>query len=341
MHSSSIAAALSACLLAVWLPRWAVAQSVDPETLERASHLFDRGVECAQEGGYEQAVIAFEQAYALSGSTAVLYNLGMAYVAAGRPVEASDTLRRYLEHDGQALPAAERERIAQELTQQEGRVGTLTMTVEPPSARISIDGRALAAEVQNRPARLAVGDHWLEISAPGYELRSIAFSVTAGAQGLSLRLRESDRRPRAVPPAPIVHRAEERPSQQALQRAGYGTGALGLAAELAAFTVYLVGDARYNSWSKTDRELRVEKTALIPNGSDDQIEAFNTKLRANNGRWRRVERFDKAALGLAIGGAGLLVAGIALVAWPSLDKERKLGSRISLRVDRLGVSGTF
>jgi tetratricopeptide (TPR) repeat protein len=327
------------------LPGWAAAQGEGPETLERASHLFDRGVEFAQEGSYEQAVIAFEQAHELSGSTAVLYNLGMAYVATGRPVEACDALSRYLEHEGADLDGQERERIAQELERQRSRVGTLTLDVQPSAARIVVDGRPLAQGARSRIIPLAVGTHWLEISAPGHEASNTTVTMTSASEALSIQLRATSghetpsRHPAAVQVAPGRDDGARR--LLPIQRAGYGIAAAGLASEIAALTVFLISDAQHESWTKTDRELRSAESTLSAATSDEQIEALNGRQKANNARWRSVERFDRAALGLTIGGAGFLVAGVAMAAWARRHLEQRPPSQFSLRIDGFGVAGTF
>ena len=63
-----------------------------PNPSEAARH-FDRGYLLAQQGSLEAAIAEFKQAYALSPHPSVLYNLGQAYAASGRAVEAVQTLR--------------------------------------------------------------------------------------------------------------------------------------------------------------------------------------------------------------------------------------------------------
>src|SRR5687768_9059850 len=83
------------CLAALLAAPSALAQEKsDPN--EAARH-FDRGYLLAQQGSLEAAIAEFKQAHALSPHPSVLYNLGQAYAASGRAVEAVQTLRKYLE----------------------------------------------------------------------------------------------------------------------------------------------------------------------------------------------------------------------------------------------------
>src|SRR5205085_11735476 len=107
-----------------------------------ASRHFERGYLLAQQGSLEEAISEFNQAYALQPHPSVLYNLGQAYAASGRAVEAVETLSRFLEQ----APAGDRERRSQAaalMEYQTQRIGLLSLTVSPEDATISIDGVAL------------------------------------------------------------------------------------------------------------------------------------------------------------------------------------------------------
>src|SRR5437016_3560393 len=61
---------------------------------------YARGLELAGQGAFEAALQEFSEAYAVSPQFTVLYNIGQAEVALGRPIEAIGTFSEYL-HDGQ------------------------------------------------------------------------------------------------------------------------------------------------------------------------------------------------------------------------------------------------
>jgi iron complex outermembrane receptor protein len=61
----------------------------------RARELYQNGAVLYEEGRYEDAIAAWEEAYRLSGRAALLYNMANAYERAGRWKEAMDSLQRY------------------------------------------------------------------------------------------------------------------------------------------------------------------------------------------------------------------------------------------------------
>ncbi len=335
---------LGAWLYALFIPDPVAAQAAEPAALEQAARMFDRGVAFAQEGSYEQAVIAFEQAYALSRSPEVLYNLGMAYVATGRAVEASEALTRYLESEGAALNEAERARIGQELTRQRKRVGTLVLDVEPAQAQVTIDGHLLAADVRRQAVRLTLGDHWVQVSSAGHEPSTTTLTITGDPQSLAIRLRPLGQHPhirRGSAAANAREPGHEASAVRALRLSGYGLGAAGVLAGLSALTIYLVGDSRHDDWKVENGQLVSLEASLGDWSSSSEIAAYNERAERNNGRLRSVWRMDKAATGLAIGGGALLAAGIALIVWVSRSDARPRQSKISLRPAGLGVVANF
>lgn len=69
---------------------------VDPRE-RRARELFEQGEAAYEEGRYEEAISAFEQAYGLSARPLLLYNVANAQERLGLLREALDNLRYYLE----------------------------------------------------------------------------------------------------------------------------------------------------------------------------------------------------------------------------------------------------
>jgi hypothetical protein len=153
----------------------------------QASMHFDRGLELIEENAYEAAAVEFERAYELSHDDTVLYDLGMAYVAAGRPVEAAAALSRYLDTARGPLPAAETQRLKHELQRQRARIGNLAVEIEPNGALIKVDGREVGRAPLSSPIPLASGNHILEIAHSGYEGTARTISI-AGQENLTLRV---------------------------------------------------------------------------------------------------------------------------------------------------------
>lgn len=174
-------AALACILLCVasWCALTSAGHAQPSSSRAQASVHFDRALELVQSGQYGSAVDEFEQAYRLSGDDAVLYNLGMAYVAAGRPVEAASALDRYLQAERSALPPIERARIEAELQAQRARIGYLVLALEPHCARVEVDGRELAPEAASEPIPLPPGEHVVEVAHLGHRGERRALTVVA------------------------------------------------------------------------------------------------------------------------------------------------------------------
>ncbi len=163
----------------------------EAQASEAARH-FDRGFLLAQQGSLEAAIAEFKRAYALSPHPSVLYNLGQAYAASGRAVEAVQALRRYLE---QADPKQDNERRAQAsavIDYQSQRIGSLRLEIEPAGAEVTLDGEALGKAPINAPLELTAGAHGLVVVAAGHATQSARVEIVGkGSTSLRVRLEPS------------------------------------------------------------------------------------------------------------------------------------------------------
>jgi hypothetical protein len=171
----------SSCCALVLLVTTGGALAQERTGASEAARHFDRGYLLAQQGSLEAAIAEFKQAYALSPHPSVLYNLGQAYAASGRAVEAVQTLRKYLE---QADPTLDSERRAQALSlvdYQSQRIGTLKLEVEPAGAEITLDGEPLGKAPLASPVQLTAGSHGLTVAHAGYTPRSVRVEIVGKA----------------------------------------------------------------------------------------------------------------------------------------------------------------
>src|SRR5262245_31875642 len=105
----SEAARMRARILVLWvlvactalaMPVGVSAQAVTPppDSAEgRARESFNRGRIHYENGEFEAAALAFEEAYGLSGRHALLYNLYLAYRDANNQEKAAEALKNYLD----------------------------------------------------------------------------------------------------------------------------------------------------------------------------------------------------------------------------------------------------
>ncbi len=301
-------------VLVLAMPSAGRAQSAAPA---EASRHFERGYLLARQGSLEEAISEFKQAYALKPHPSVLYNLGQAYAASGRAVEAVDTLARFLSE----APASDAERRAQAeslMEYQSQRVGSLKVTISPPRAKLSLDGVALAPTAVSAPNRLTAGWHSVAVTLEGYEPRIEGVQITGKVSTvLSLVLRKKPR-----PAAPNVDMARdaalgrlraERLGRASMQRTGaILAGGIGVASLAAAGILYASNQRAYADWRRDSRSFADELGSPASATRSELDELFQ---RENTLRNR-----DAWALGLAVFG-GVMSASSAVL-WltlPSAD----------------------
>jgi PEGA domain/TPR repeat len=333
IHTAPKLCALLAATLALLAPSAPQAQPVVAPA--EASRHFERGYLLAQQGSLEEAISEFNQAYALQPHPSVLYNLGQAYAASGRSVEAVETLGRFLEQ----APAADVERRAQAsalMEYQTQRIGLVSLTVAPEGATISVDGVALGPSPLAEPLKLAAGNHALVLAHPGYETRVESLQIV-GKQRLSLALVLEPQKRAASPGAAPQQRALESLRDDWRQRtrlqrtSAIIAGGVALASLTAAGALYLSNHKGYEDWHRDTRAFAGRLNTPGASGRElDSLLARENTLR-NRDAW---------ALGLAVFGGVLGTTSLAL--W--LSAPQAAPSRLSIQFGSspwLGYSGSF
>lgn len=276
---------------------WAGAADSPVETARRSYVL---GVTLFEQGDYQGALQAFNDAYAASPHFAVLYNIGQAQIARDKPLEAVATLSRYLREGQAQVPAERRRQVEEQIELIEAILGELAVLTEPTGALISVDGGALGRTPLSEPTRLAAGVHRIGASLDGYGAveRSVVIGQGKRHEVLLLLPREVARIPEvAARPTPVSHPSRLRPALP------YVLAGVGVALGGAALGVYLWKRDTYEQWQDGNAQLR----NLTP-GS----ESYVARATENNRLAASLTSANRAIVGLAIGGGVLTVAGAAL-----------------------------
>lgn len=168
--------------LAVALHGAARVAGAQTDPLEAARAHFERAVTLFEAGDPRAALAEFERAYALSARPSLLFNLGATHQALHEYPEAVDALRRFLAAtEGQrSRQRTEAERALREL---DGLMARVRVTCDPPTATLTLDGRAATGDVLS----VGPGRHVIEASAPGRVTQRVEVTVASGDQP-SLRL---------------------------------------------------------------------------------------------------------------------------------------------------------
>jgi hypothetical protein len=165
---------------------------------------YERAKELVKAEAFDEAAAEFRKAYEIAPHFEVLYNLGQAYVALGRPVEAADTLSRYLTEGGERILPARRAEVEKEVERQRVSIAELVLSIDPPAAAVAIDGVPVDAQTLAAPISLALGRYVISVTAAGYRPKVVVAQLTkAERRPLTIQLeRSSDASP--VAPAKLA-----------------------------------------------------------------------------------------------------------------------------------------
>jgi tetratricopeptide (TPR) repeat protein len=293
-------------------------RAADDADREAAGAHYTRGIDLATQGLYEAALEQFNQAYAKSPHFAVLYNIGQAQIALGRPLEAIEALSKYLREGADKVPLSRREQVQAQIALLESKLAELTVTTDRPGALVSIDGRDVGKTPLYQPIRAAAGTHTVSITMEGVPvLRQI------------VTLREGDRQalafvvPVGFAPAPIVAQPPPAPTvvttpppaapPRDLRRWAYVSAATGAAVGAVALGVYLWKRDQYEDWRAANSSLQ----QLVPGSA-----AYHEVAAANNGRADSLTTANHTIIGLSIASAVLIAGGATLYL---LDRQHGRG----------------
>ena len=163
---------------------FALPSSVRAEADQRkaAGEHYQHGLELANRGDYKAALDEFDRAYALSPNFAVLYNIGQADVALGRPQKAMAALGRYLTDGGEQVPPARRADVERQVALLESSFAKLVVATDPPGARVTVDGAEAGTTPLGDPVKLVAGTHVISASKPGAATASRVVTLVEGQQ---------------------------------------------------------------------------------------------------------------------------------------------------------------
>lgn len=187
-----ISALFVATLLAAAPKADAKPPPAETEELAKAKELAQAAQRLYKLARYAEAIVKFEEAYAIRPHPQITFNIGRCYEQLGEIAKAMRSYRDYL----RLSPSApDRETVADAITNLERRLREkglqqLMVFSEPPNARITVDGKDLG----NSPVsvELIAGNHTLTVAAEGYEKaeRSFVMQLSRGTE-MTIALRQA------------------------------------------------------------------------------------------------------------------------------------------------------
>jgi hypothetical protein len=173
MKTRRIAAAVLLALAPQVVALPALAQADDPVTVQARAR-FKEGVDYYDKGQYENARLAFLQAYALKKHPAVLLNLAQSSSKSGHLLDASKYFQQFLRESGTATPEEKRD-AEQGLAEVRSKLGHIEI-IAPAGTEITLDDKdRLGTAPFAEPVDVEPGSHTLKSST---ETRTV--NATAG-----------------------------------------------------------------------------------------------------------------------------------------------------------------
>ncbi len=211
-----LAALLAANVTTALLPTTILAQgapAVSDPVKDVARQRYEEGVKALDEKRFEDARLAFEQAFKLIGSPAVLLNLGLAESKTNRCVDAGNHLHRFLREHKAATPD-NRALATSTLEECKKKVSTLSISVDAPASEIAIDGKVVGRSPLEDPYFVEPGPHVVTASNNGKSATNKVDVLKGGSSSVLLTLGGT------APPAP-VNPVVGGPPTQPLGQPGY------------------------------------------------------------------------------------------------------------------------
>ena len=228
-----------------------------------------RGIQLAEQGLYAAALEQFKSAYEKSPHFAVLYNIGQAQMALGRPLEAIEALTRYVRDGADQVPLSRREQVQAQIALLEspargafghhrsvGRAGDRRRARGRPDAALSADpaGRRDAHGVDHDGGHHS--DHQAIDLREG-DRQALAFVVPPAVAPKPAAAAE-------LPAASVVATPPPAPPPRDLRKWSYVTAGVGAAAGAAALGSTSGTGAATTTGRRPTRRCRRSRRAAPP-----------------------------------------------------------------------------
>jgi len=144
---------------------FAQVKEVNQEAIER----FKRGIELFEESNYPASLIEFRQAYKISPSYKILYNIGKVCYQLHDYVCAKDSYQTYLLDGSDKIDKERREEVSDELKKAKSRIAVISFSSNEQDVEVSIDDTPIPNKL-NGPTAIQVneGRHKIYAVKNGY-----------------------------------------------------------------------------------------------------------------------------------------------------------------------------
>ncbi|MDP1822699.1 MAG: PEGA domain-containing protein [Archangium sp.] len=181
-------------------PKKAAPGAAESGDVKKAKDLFQWGQKLYKQARYAEAIAKFEEAYTVRPHPVIYFNIGKCWEQLGETAKALRAFRDYLRL---APDAKDKETVSDAIANLERRLREkgmqqLMVFADPPSARISVDGKELGTSPVS--VELIAGNHSLSVSAEGFEKVDRSFVMqTTRATEMTISLRPVSKEPAKDP----------------------------------------------------------------------------------------------------------------------------------------------
>jgi len=165
------------------------------DTSDQVNALFKKGVDFYKEADFRAALVEFKRAYEASNHDyRVLYNIAQCEYQLTNYVGALSSFEKFLSDGGAQVKDERRGEVLSEIAKLKGRVGVLTVRVEPAGAKVTIDGEAVPKP--GEAVKLNPGSHKVEATESGFERATESVEIGGGdVRTLEVKLKPSQAAP--------------------------------------------------------------------------------------------------------------------------------------------------
>lgn len=293
----------------------------DPSSKD-ADALVLRGVDRFKHQDYESARVAFEQAYGLSPTTALLFNVALAEVQSGHPVEAINHFRQYV-----GAPDAVPDKVdvirTKWLPRADSEAGHLHIDVAAGTT-ILVDGVNVGGAPFDSDVPVLPGEHRIEARRNDVTRTSVVHAIAGAVSAVSFDSVERDGPPVSAA-KPVLPTAADRSPRHAPPAEGPSTAKLVTVASLGAAALLAGGMAFVFATSSSDYASRASAMrASLPAQSSTCLGPSAPNL-CNDLKDTINKQYSYETLAYVFGGtaAALLLVDAGLLAfWPSSNANR-------------------
>ncbi len=153
-----------------------------------ARQRYNEGVKAFDAGQFEEARIAFGEAYKLTQAPGILLNLGISEAKSNHPVEGGNYLVRFLADYKEATPE-QKTSAAQWIEECKKRAALVQVSVDVAQADISFDGASVGKSPLPHPVFVQPGSHTVTAAASGATATVTVDAALGTVAQANLRLR--------------------------------------------------------------------------------------------------------------------------------------------------------